>query len=130
MVWQEKQNISVLVDTDLSFQDYRYLYISMHMYMFVVCTQNGLKRTNSFLGSQYICNVGFRFPTLGGSSLTTQPYLSNICFVSLSLWWLCYPQLSTFIRAHFSQTPFLSSASHIYSPKLVEGLWLPSRLVQ
>ena len=38
----------------------------------VVRTPNKFKRSVSFLGSQYICNVGFGFPTLGDYNLETQ----------------------------------------------------------
>ena len=35
MVWPRERNILVAVDNDAPFWDYRYLYISIHKYMFV-----------------------------------------------------------------------------------------------
>ena len=34
-VWPRERNISIVVDNDAPFRDYRYLYISIHKYMFV-----------------------------------------------------------------------------------------------
>ena len=44
---------------------------SQHSYMNDVRTLNEFNRLVLLLGSQYICNVSFGFPTLGDSKLET-----------------------------------------------------------
>ena len=72
----------------------------------------------SFLGLQYIYNVGFGFSTLGDSNLETQQDLSNLCFVFLSLFTTII--LGSQLSSQTFNNPLLSLASYIYSPKLVE----------
>ena len=45
--------------------------------MLLVCTQNLLNGLGFGLGSQFICNVGFEFPTKGNSLLSILTALFN-----------------------------------------------------
>ena len=58
---------------------------NQHSYMNDVRTLNKFNRPVLLLGSQYIYNVGFEFPTLGDFNLETQQYFYNLWTPFLSL---------------------------------------------
>jgi len=58
---------------------------NQHSYMNDVRTLNEFNRLVLLLGSQYIYNVGFGFPTLGDFNLETQQYFYNLWTPFLSL---------------------------------------------
>ena len=58
---------------------------NQHSYMNDVRTLNEFNRLVLLLGSQYIYNVGFGFPTLGDFNLETQQYFYYLWTPFLSL---------------------------------------------
>ena len=104
----------------------QYIYI----YIYICAHPKCDKQADSTLGSQFIYDVVFGFPTLVDSYLEIQQQLSDfrVPFSLYSCDSLLLSILSSppqpFNHPHF---PLLS---HIYSQALVEGLWLPSELVQ
>ena len=80
--------------------------------MLLVCTQNLLNGLGFGLGSQFICNVGFEFPTKGNSllSILTAPFNSHE-FLSSPLQTSLYGHCSLSLSLSFTLFFYLGSTT-------------------